>query len=152
MDHDGAHLLVVRGLGRAEVTLGALSLVPDAGMLFPLALVLAQRAGERIARAELTELLWPGSDDAAGRHSLRQALYRLRKAGLRMDDDTDDVRVDPASVDSDLSGALRHDWPYTAEPEAIERAASILPGVTPPEGSALCDWLDQVRAQLSAQY
>ena len=28
------------------------------------------RAGERIARAELTELLWPGSDDAAGRHSL----------------------------------------------------------------------------------
>ncbi|MHB1069494.1 MAG: AAA family ATPase, partial [Gemmatimonadaceae bacterium] len=152
MGNDGAHVLVVRGLGRAEVTLGALSLVPDAGMLFPLALVLAQRAGERIARAELTDLLWSGSDDAANRHSLRQALYRLRKAGLRMDDDTDDVRVDPASVDSDLSGVLRHDWPYTAEPEAIERAASVLPGVTPPEGSSLSDWLEQVRAQLSAQY
>lgn len=152
MDHDGSHLLVVRGLGRAEVTLGALSLVPDAGMLFPLALVLAQRAGERIVRAELTELVWPGSDEVAGRHSLRQALYRLRKAGLRMDDDTEDVRVDPASVDSDLSDVLRHDWPYTAEPEAIERAASILPGVTPPEGSPLSDWLEQLRAQLSAQY
>lgn len=152
MDHDGSHLLVVRGLGRAEVTLGALSLVPDAGMLFPLALVLAQRAGERIVRAELTELVWPGSDEVAGRHSLRQALYRLRKAGLRMDDDTEDVRVDPASVDSDLSNVLRHDWPYTAEPEAIERAASILPGVTPPEGSPLSDWLEQLRAQLSAQY
>ncbi len=152
MGNDGAHLLVVRGLGRAEVTLGALSLVPDAGMLFPLALVLAQRAGERISRAELTDLFWSGSDDAANRHSLRQALYRLRKAGLRMDDDTDDVRVDPASVDSDLSGVLWHDWPYTAEPEAIERAASILPGVTPPEGSSLSDWLEQMRAQLSAQF
>ncbi|MHB1096861.1 MAG: AAA family ATPase [Gemmatimonadaceae bacterium] len=105
-----------------------------------------------MARAELTELLWPGSDDAAGRHSLRQALYRLRKAGLRLDDDTDDVRVDPAAVDSDLTGVLRHDWPYTAEPEAIERAASVLPGVTPPEGSSLSDWLEQLRAQLSAQY
>ena len=152
MDHDGAHLLVVRGLGRAEVTLGALSLVPEAGMLFPLALVLAQRAGERIPRAELTELVWPGSDDVAGRHSLRQALYRLRKAGLRMDDGTDYVRVDPASVDSDLSDVLRHDWPYTSEPEAIERAASILPGVTPPEGSPLSDWIEQLRARLSAQY
>lgn len=152
MDHDGAHLLVVRGLGRAEVTLGALSLVPEAGMLFPLALVLAQRAGERISRAELTELLWPGSDEAAGRHSLRQALYRLRKAGLRMDDDTDDVRVDPASVDSDLSDVLRHDWPYTAEPEVIERAASVLPGVLPPVASSLSDWIEQLRAQLSAQY
>ncbi len=152
MGHDEAHLLVVRGLGRAEVTLGALLLVPDAGMLFPLALVLAQRAGERMTRAELTSLLWPESDDAAGRHSLRQALYRLRRAGLRMDDDTDDVRVDPASVDSDLSGVLRHDWPYTAEPEAIERAASILPGVAPSEGSPLGEWLDQLRARLSAQY
>ncbi|MBA4073266.1 MAG: hypothetical protein C0497_15805, partial [Gemmatimonas sp.] len=152
MGHDGATLLVVRGLGRAEVTLGALSLVSDAGMLFPLALVLAQRAGERMARSELTELVWPGSDDAAGRHSLRQALYRLRKAGLRMDDGTDDVRVDPASVDSDLSDVLRHDWPYTAEPAAIERAASILPGVLPPEGSPLHDWLEQLRARLSAQY
>lgn len=152
MGHDAVNLLVVRGLGRAEVTLGALSLVPEAGMLFPLALVLAQRAGERISRAELTDLLWSGSDDAANRHSLRQALYRLRKAGLRLDDDTDDVRVDPASVDSELSAVLRHDWPYTAEPKAIERAASILPGVTPAEGSPLSDWLEQLRARLSAQY
>ncbi len=111
-----------------------------------------RRAGERLSRTELTSLLWPDSDDAAGRHSLRQALYRLRRAGLRMDDDTDDVRVDPASVDSDLSGVLRHDWPYTAEPEAIERAANILPGVAPSEGSPFGDWLDQLRARLSAQY
>ncbi len=152
MDHDGGVLLVVRGLGRSEVTLGALSLVPEAGMLFPLALVLAQRAGERIPRAELTELLWPGSDEAAGRHSLRQALYRLRKAGLRMDDGTDDVRVDPAFVDSDLSVVLRHDWPYVAEPAEIERAASFLPGFAPPEQNPLDEWLEQLRARLSAQY
>ena len=45
--------LVVRGLGRAEVTLGDLSLVPGQGMLFTLALVLAQRAGEKRREARV---------------------------------------------------------------------------------------------------
>ncbi|HEY3285568.1 MAG TPA: AAA family ATPase [Gemmatimonadaceae bacterium] len=152
MAQDEAVQLVVRGLGRAEVTLGTLVLVPEHGMLFPLALLLAQRCGERIARAELIELLWPGSDDAAGRHSLRQALYRLRKAGLNLDDRTDDVRLERDVVDSDLTAVLRHDWPFCAEPADIERVASVLPGFVPADGSRLAEWLDQLRARLAAQY
>jgi DNA-binding SARP family transcriptional activator len=152
MAQDEAVQLVVRGLGRAEVTLGTLVLVPEHGMLFPLALLLAQRCGERIARAELIELLWPGSDDAAGRHSLRQALYRLRKAGLNLDDRTDDVRLERDVVDSDLTAVLRHDWPFCAEPADIERGASVLPGFVPADGSRLAEWLDQLRARLAAQY
>ncbi len=152
MAHDGVIPLVVRGLGRAEVTLGQLVLVPEQGMLFPLALVLAQRAGERIARAELIELLWPGTEDAAGRHSLRQALYRLRKAGLQPDDRTDDVRVDRQVVASDLSAVLRHDWPFRAEPAEIELAANVLPGFAPAEGSKLAEWLEQLRVRVSGQY
>jgi len=152
MDHDVVNRLIVRGLGRAELSLGALELVPDAGMLFPLALVLAQRAGERIPRCELIELVWPASCEGPGRHSMRQALYRLRKAGLHCDDAPDEVRVDPASIESDITDALRHDWPYRAEPEEIERAASLLPGFAPPEGSPLADWLDQLRSRVGLQY
>ncbi|MBM3907030.1 MAG: AAA family ATPase [Gemmatimonadetes bacterium] len=145
-------LLIVRGLGRAELTLGDLVLAPGQGMLFPLALVLAQRSGERIPRRDLIELIWPEADERAGRHSLRQALYRLRKAGLSLDDSTDDVRVDPARVDSDLTAVLRHDWPYRAAPEAIDAAASVLPGFVVSEGGSLAEWLDALRARIAAQH
>jgi len=151
MDHGGASQLVIRGLGRAELTLGALRLVPEAGMLFPLLLVLAQRAGERIPRATLIELVWPGSSEATGRHSLRQALYRLRKAGLRMEDRADDVRVDRTQVDSDLTRVLRHDWPYVADASDIEGAAVVLPGFVPDEGSALAVWYEQLRGRIVSQ-
>lgn len=152
MDPDPTIPLIVRGLGSAEITLGALTLVPDAGMFFPLALVLAQRAGERVSRAELVELLWPDATEAAGRHSLRQAMYRLRRAGLRLDDTADDLRVAPEHVVSDISAALRHDWPFVAEPADVERAAVLLPGFAPSENGALSAWLDQLRARLAPQY
>ncbi|MDQ8154412.1 MAG: AAA family ATPase [Gemmatimonadota bacterium] len=144
--------LVVRGLGRAELQLGALVLAPDSGMLFPLALVLAQRAGERIPRADLTRLLWPQTPETAARHSLRQALYRLRRSGLVMDDRGDDVRVDPSRIDSDITDVLRHDWPYRAEPVEIERAASLLPGFAPDEGTPCAEWYEQLRARVALQY
>ena len=152
MAHDDVVQLVVRGLGRAEITLGATVLVPEQGMLFPLALVLAQRAGERILRAELMALLWPGSADTAGRHSLRQGLYRLRKAGLVLDERTDDVRLHRERVDSDLTAMLRHDWPFRASPAEIELASNILPGVAPAAESALAEWLDALRSQLLRPY
>ncbi len=152
MGRTGVIPLVVRGLGRAEITLGSLTLVPDAGMLFPLALVLAQRAGERISRTELLELFWPHVSEAAGRHSLRQALYRLHKAGLRSDDRADDLRVEPEAVDSDLTAVLRHDWPYRADPVEIERAASILPGASMGDGTALGEWLEVQRSRAGAQF
>jgi DNA-binding SARP family transcriptional activator len=152
MPHDAVTPLVVRGLGRAEITLGRLSIAPEHGMLFPLALVLAQRAGERIPRIELMELMWPGVAELSARHSLRQALYRLRKAGLALDYRADDVRVEPAAVDNDLAAALRHDWPYCAEAAEIEAASVVLPGFAPPEESPLGEWVETMRARLAAQY
>jgi len=152
MARDRVVRLVVRGLGGADITLGPLALAPDQGMFFPLALLLAQRAGERLARAEIINLVWPDVPEAQGRHSLRQALYRLRKAGLEMDDATEDVRIAPSSVDSDLTEVLRHDWPYRAEPADIERAVSVLPGFAPREETALAEWFDQLRARIGAQF
>ena len=152
MGRDRVVRLVVRGLGGADITLGPLVLAPDQGMLFPLALLLAQRAGERLARTEIINLVWPDASEAQGRHSLRQALYRLRKAGLAMDDATEHVRIEPASVDSDLTEVLRHDWPYRAEPADIERALGVLPGFAPAEGTALAEWFDQLRARIGAQF
>lgn len=152
MDHDGHNQLILRGIGRSEIVIGTLTLVPDAGMLFPLALVLAQRAGERITRAELLEWLWPDASVASGRHSLRQGLYRLRKAGLVCDDRGDEILVDPAAIDSDLSAVLVAGWPESADSRVIESASAVLPGFSPVEGSALGEFTDQLRSRVSAQY
>ena len=152
MDHDGHNQLILRGIGRSEIVIGSLTLVPDAGMLFPLALVLAQRAGERITRAELLEWLWPDASVASGRHSLRQGLYRLRKAGLVCDDRGDEIVVDPAAIDSDLSAVLVAGWPESAESRVIESASAVLPGFSPVEGSALGEFTEQLRSRVAAQY
>lgn len=152
MGHDQAIPLVVRGLGRAEISLGALTLVPDAGMLFPLALLLAQRAGERLSRAELREWLWPEAPEAAGRHSLRQALYRLRRAGLATHEQGDEVAVDPAVVDSDLTAMMDDAWPAAAAARDIESAGTVLPGFAPDAGTALGAFADQLRARVAAQH
>ena len=152
MDHGGRTQLVVRGLGRAEIAIGSLTLVPDAGMLFPLALVLAQRAGERISRTALRELIWPSASERAGRHSLRQGLYRLRAAGLVSDDRGDEIQIEPSLVDSDITQALLPGWPERAEPRDIESAATVVPGFAPAGDSALGEFAEQLRARVAAQH
>ena len=69
-------ILVVRGLGAATVSVGALALAPESDVLFMLALVLAQRAGERVSRASLRALIWPGASEQSARHTLRQAAWK----------------------------------------------------------------------------
>jgi DNA-binding SARP family transcriptional activator len=69
------------------LTFGGPGLVHDDGSVAPrvrpprLALLAAlAAAGERgVTRDRLMALLWPDSDDARGRHSLRQSLYTLRQ-------------------------------------------------------------------------
>jgi DNA-binding SARP family transcriptional activator len=152
MADDGQAILVVRGLGAATVSVGALSLAPEADVLFMLALVLAQRAGEWVSRSELRALIWPTATDESARHTLRQALYRLHKAGLVTEDRSDDIYLDPARVDSDLARILASDWPENAEPRDIEAAATILPGVAPRDQGALSEFVDSLRSRAAAQY
>ncbi|MHB1312548.1 MAG: ATP-binding protein [Gemmatimonadaceae bacterium] len=152
MADGGQAILVVRGLGAATVTVGALSLAPEADVLFMLALVLAQRAGERVSRAELRALIWPAACEESARHTLRQALYRLHKAGLVTEDRSEDIFLDPARVDSDLTRLLAGDWPEHAEPREIEAATTILPGVVFREQGALSGFIDSLRARAAAQY
>ena len=152
MADDKQAILVVRGLGAATISVGALSLAPEADVLFMLALVLAQRAGERLGRSDLRALIWPAATEESARHTLRQALYRLHKAGLVTDDRSEDLCLDPACVDSDLTRILAADWPEHAEPREIEAAATVLPGVATREQGALHEFVESLRARAAAQY
>ena len=76
--------LIVRLLGAPEILHGGLAVKPGTRKAVALLAYLAAEDGAR-PRDELSELLWPGSDEARGRSALRSALLSLR-APLREED------------------------------------------------------------------
>jgi DNA-binding SARP family transcriptional activator/tetratricopeptide (TPR) repeat protein len=121
-------------------------------MLFAFALYLGLNAGERILRAHLLDVFWSGVDDRSRRHALRQLLYRLRRSGLTLESDGEELLLDREQVDSDLGSILEPTWPDHASRDAVIAAASVLPGYSPPMPALYREWLDGVRARISAQF
>jgi len=124
---------------------------PDAAVLFGVILYLGVRAGKRVPRAELLELIWTDIPDTARRHSLRQIVYRLKRAGLELDLDGDDLCLEPGRVGCDLNAVLGEDWPATVAIKDIPRPADILPFYQPGLSPAFADWVDQLRSDAGAQ-
>ena len=89
---------------------------------------LALRPGHVYARERLATLLWGDSAEDQARHSLRQALFDLRKALPRtkpeiLQSDGDGVGLNPATVDVDAATFER----LVAEgtPQALAQAADL---------------------------
>jgi DNA-binding SARP family transcriptional activator/tetratricopeptide (TPR) repeat protein len=142
----------IRAIGRAEVQLGRSRIRPDSQMLFAFALYLGLTAGERISRAHLLDVFWSGVEDGPRRHALRQLLYRLRRSGLTLESDGDELLLDRKQVDSDLGPMLEPTWPDNASADDVIAAASVLPGYMPPMPPLYREWLDGVRARVGAQF
>ncbi len=75
----------------------------------PLALLYyLTRHPDGVLRDELADLLWPGSERTRALHSLRQALWRIRKELTEACIESDDpVRLAPGRVESDVDRMLR---------------------------------------------
>jgi DNA-binding SARP family transcriptional activator len=101
------------------------------------------------SREHLLGLLWPEKDESAARHSLSEALRRLR-TGLgagRVVADADRVALAPESLDADVLSF------ETLAPREPERAAALyrgdfLEGFALGGGAAFDDWADGERARL----
>lgn len=106
-------------------------------------------------REALRELLWASRFEPQGRHSLRQALYRLRKLlGNHpfMITDTE-VAVEPSHIESDI--AQFESWIATGQPAGFEAAArcyagELLAGLVTQE-DAYQTWLDHERRRVRDQ-
>ncbi len=86
--------LLFRTLGTAEIHIGGETVItPGSERMFALLCVCAMTPEQAVARARLLELVWPELDDASGRHSLRQHLYRLRQLGIEIDGTRASVRL-----------------------------------------------------------
>ena len=145
-------VIQVRGLGDSEIQIGRKRLTLSTEVAFAVAFYLCMHAGERVPRDDIVAAFWGDSDDARGRHSLRQMLYRLRQKGLMLDEDGEELLLDPARVDCDVTQALAETWPETVAPEALESMGELLPGFSRAITPRFRDWLDGLRAQVEAQF
>lgn len=138
-------------IGRCEVTLGRTRVRPDSTVLFALLLYLTLRAGNSVTREELLELLWADAPDASRRHSLRQLLYRVRRAGVPLDMDGPEITLDPSVVSTDIGPILKPLWAQDVAVGDIPSPRVLLPMYRPGFGAAFDTWLDGVRDDVAAQ-
>lgn len=138
-------------IGTCEVRLGRARVGPDSAVLFPLVLYLALRAGVRITRTELLEMLWMPPTRAEHRHSLRQLLYRIRRAGLDFDADGSEITIAPKGIAVDLAALHGPEWPSTVALANIPSQASILQTYQVRPTPAFGEWVDSVRADAGTQ-
>jgi DNA-binding SARP family transcriptional activator/KaiC/GvpD/RAD55 family RecA-like ATPase len=114
---------------------------------------LALRPGREHTRDKLTSLLWADADEGHARHSLRQALFGLRRAlGAARDVllEGDTLALDASGVDVDAAAFERlvaRATPAAAKEAAALYAGDLLDGITVGE-EAFEEWLRAERARL----
>ena len=145
-------MIRIRALGTAEVRVGRARIRPNSVVLFGLMLYLGLSAGEAVPRERLLDVLWSEGDPGSRRHALRQLLYRLRRAGLKLVRDEEELLLSTEAVDADIVRVLAPDWPDRADRAAILAASDVLPGYSPSLPEPYREWLDALRARVGAQY
>src|SRR5688572_30988461 len=94
-----------RILGQSEIHTRGIRLTPESELQFGLALYFCVQAGREVARDEIAHLFWPTHDAEAGRHCLRQAIYRLRVLGIAVRSSAKASVLDPHFIDADYAPA-----------------------------------------------
>ena len=143
--------LTVRAIGGCCIAIGKTTLTPDAAVLFALGLYLAVRAGRPTPRAELLEMLWPDVPETGRRHSLRQMLYKLKRAGLAIDGDGDVLMLAPDAVSGDLIALMGEAWPDAVTDAHVPALTQVLPGYEPAISPRFQEWIDDLRAMCAGQ-
>lgn len=129
------------GRGLFETTAGRVE--PDSDVHFGLLLIASAADREGASRDEVCALLWPDSPPDQSRHSLRQALYRLRRLAVPIH--LRGTRV--VLIGEDTHVDLRRLVQGSAQREELLAIGTLpfLPGYTPRLGPRFAAWLDALR-------
>jgi DNA-binding SARP family transcriptional activator len=139
-------VILLRSLGAAEIETAVTTLTPSQEVVFAAALYMILERGKRVSRTRLASLLWPNVPEKARAHRLRQTLLQLKKLGIRLVADRDNLQLTKQDARSDSDDlALNH--PALSAPES---SLEFLPGYTPKLSEGLRDWLDAKRTEVHA--
>lgn len=126
-------------LGAQRIEIGAEVITPESERLFAMLVRLSVPLGRLTSRLTMLETIWPGSDEASGRHNLRQTVYKARELGLVVESSEDGLRLDP-----------RHwtcDWD---DPQVSDIAGGWLRDYDPSFSDELAAWVTSQRAGVHA--
>lgn len=121
---------------------------PDAEILFGLLLYVSASDPHGVARDELSRIIWPSATGEQGRHSLRQALYRLRQLGVPIHLRAGLVSIDENDTEIDLRELLH--GPIDRSELVRIGTQPFLPGYTSQLGSAFREWVEELRDRAAA--
>jgi DNA-binding SARP family transcriptional activator/tetratricopeptide (TPR) repeat protein len=138
-----------RILGQAEIHTRGIRLTPESELQFGLALYFCAQAGREVPRDEIAHLFWPTHGIEAGRHCLRQAIYRLRVLGIAVRNSAKAAVLDTHFIETDYAPAAADGAPATAylRLEDVE----ILPGYSPRFSRAFAHWVEDFRGEVAGR-
>lgn len=143
-------MIKVRAIGAAEVQIGRRRITAKTEVVLALAVYLCVRAGERLSRDEVVAVFWPEAEEARGRHNLRQMLYRLRQKGFVLDEDGEELWLDPGRVEVDANALLEDSWAHESEDRDFPSSLDFLRPIRSPRLRVFVEWRDSIQARVAA--
>jgi DNA-binding SARP family transcriptional activator/tetratricopeptide (TPR) repeat protein len=139
-------MIALRALGTAEIDTGVTTLTPSREIVFAAALYLILERGKRVSRARLASLLWPRVPEKQRAHRLRQTILQLKKLGIMVRADRDNLQLSSHDARSDIEDLTGPDLAHVIGRESLE----FLPGYSPPFSESLRDWVESKRGEVHA--
>ncbi|HEX6315491.1 MAG TPA: AAA family ATPase, partial [Gemmatimonadaceae bacterium] len=138
-----------RILGQAEIHTKGIRLTPESELQFGLALYYCAQAGREVPRDEIARLFWPTHGTEAGRHCLRQAIYRLRVLGVAVRSGDKSTVLDTHFIDADYAPVTVEGAPAAAYLRLED--VSILPGYAPRFSRPFSHWVEDFRGEVGSR-
>ena len=139
-------MIVLRALGTAEIDTAVTTLTPSQEIVFAASLYLILERGKRVSRARLASLLWPRVAEKARAHRLRQTILQLKKLGIGVNADRDNLLLPQHDARSDVDDLSSSDRATALRHDSLE----FLPGYDPQLSESLRDWVDSKRGEAHA--
>ena len=139
-------MITLRALGNAEIETSVTTITPSQEIVFAAALYLILERGHRVSRTRLTSLLWPRAAEKVGAHRLRQTILQLKKLGVVVQADRDNLKLLQHDARSDLDSLSTPNPTLATGHGPLE----FLPGYAPRSSEPFRDWLDAKKGQAHA--
>jgi len=139
-------MIALRALGTAEIETGVTTITPAQEKAFATALHLVLERGKRVSRTRLAALLWPQAPEKVRAHRLRQTVLQLKKLGIFVRADRDNLQLFQHDALSDLDELDQNHRGLTAKSDSLE----FLPGYSPRFSESFRDWVDSKRDEVHA--
>ena len=138
-----------RILGQAEIHTRGIRLTPESELQFGLALYFCAQAGREVPRDEIARLFWPGHGTEAGRHCLRQAIYRLRVLGVAVRSGVKSTILETHFLDADHAPVVAEGASASAYLRLDD--VSVLPGYSPRFSRPFALWVEDFRTEVGSR-